>query len=187
MSSSNSPPPAHPAHPARSPHPAGASASPEPSPLPPPIDLSQCSIAAALSLVGEKWTILILRDVFSGVRRFDDFLSRLQCSPAVLSARLKTLTEAGLLRKVSYKEPGERERFGYHPTRAAVELLPVLVGLMQWGDAHLTACGQGPAEVRARSTGRKVRVALVDEHGDSVAPSDMVLQAVATASTASAD
>lgn len=148
-----------------------------PAPLPPPIDLSQCSIAAALSLVGEKWTILILRDVFSGVRRFDDFLARLQCSPAVLSARLKSLTEAGLLRKVSYKEPGERERFGYHPTRSAVELLPVLVGLMQWGDAHLTSCGQGPAEVRARSSGLKVRVALLDEHGEPVAPNDMVLQA----------
>jgi hypothetical protein len=61
---------------------------------PPPVDLTNCSIAATLSLIGEKWTILILRDVFSGVRRFDDFLERLQCSPAVLSARLKTLTEA---------------------------------------------------------------------------------------------
>ncbi|WP_423198657.1 MULTISPECIES: winged helix-turn-helix transcriptional regulator [unclassified Cupriavidus] len=144
-------------------------------PIPPPIALDQCSIAAALSLLGEKWTMLILRDVFSGVRRFDDFLERLQCSPAVLSARLKTLTEAGLLRKVSYKEPGERERFGYQPTRAAVELLPVLVGLMQWGDAHLAAGGQGPAEVRSRTTGLKVKVALVDETGAPVSPADMQL------------
>lgn len=143
---------------------------------PPPLDLSQCSIAAALSLLGEKWTILILRDVFSGVRRFDDFLERLQCSPAVLSARLKTLTDAGVLRKVSYKEPGERERFGYHPTRSAVELLPVLIGLMQWGDANLTTCGQGPAEIRSKTSGLKVRVALVDEAGDPVEPNDMQMR-----------
>lgn len=145
---------------------------------PPPItpaEFAQCSIAATLSLVGEKWTILILRDVFSGVQRFDDFLERLQCSPAVLSARLKTLTEAGLLRKVSYKEPGERERFAYRPTRAAVELLPVIVGLMQWGDAHMKPEGQGPAEIRSRVSGLKVTAALIDEAGQLVSPSDMQL------------
>ncbi len=145
---------------------------------PPPVDLTNCSIAATLSLIGEKWTILILRDVFSGVRRFDDFLERLQCSPAVLSARLKTLTEAGLLRKVSYKAPGERERFAYHPTRAAVDLLPVLVGLMQWGDAHMADDGSGPAEVRSKLSGLKVRAALIDEAGETVSPSDMQLLAV---------
>ncbi|PLP99874.1 winged helix-turn-helix transcriptional regulator [Cupriavidus pauculus] len=146
--------------------------------LPPavsPEDFAQCSIAATLSLIGEKWTILILRDVFSGIHRFDDFLERLQCSPAVLSARLKTLTEAGLLRKVSYKEPGERERFGYRPTRAAVELLPVIVGLMQWGDAHMKPDGQGPAEIRSRVNGLKVRAALIDEADGLVSPSDMQL------------
>lgn len=144
---------------------------------------ADCSIAAALSLIGEKWTMLILRDVFSGVRRFDDFLTRLQCSPAVLSARLKTLTDAGLLRKVGYRQPGERERFAYHPTRAAVELLPVLVGLMQWGDAHMKADGQGPAEVRSRVSGLRVHAALIDEAGEPVAPSDMQLMARPVAGT----
>lgn len=147
---------------------------------PSPADFAQCSIAATLSLIGEKWTILILRDVFSGVRRFDDFLARLQCSPAVLSARLKTLTEAGLLRKVSYKEPGERERLAYQPTRAAVELLPVIIGLMQWGDAHMKPGGQGPAEIRSRVTGLKVRAALVDEADQPVLPSDMELVSLLT-------
>jgi len=149
---------------------------------PSPVDLTNCSIAGTLSLIGEKWTILILRDVFSGVRRFDDFLQRLQCSPAVLSARLKTLIEAGLLRKVSYKEPGERERFAYHPTRAAVDLLPVLVGLMQWGDAHLAADGNGPAEVRSKVSGLRVRAALIDEAGKPVSPSDMQLLAIPASS-----
>ncbi len=138
-------------------------------------NLRDCSIASTLSLIGEKWTILILRDIFSGISRFDDFLRRLECSPAVLSARLKTLTEAGLVRRVGYKEPGERERFEYRPTRAAVELLPVLVGLMQWGDRHLTADGTGPVEIRSRSNGQRVSAALVDEEGQAVSPSDMAV------------
>jgi len=141
----------------------------------PATDLRHCSIASTLSLIGEKWTILILRDIFHGVTRFDDFLRRLECSPAVLSARLKTLTEAGLLRRVSYKEPGERERFEYRPTRAAVELLPVLVGLMQWGDSHLTQTGIGPVDIRSRLNGQRVRAALVDEDGKPVSPSDMAV------------
>ena len=145
----------------------------------PPVDLENCSIAATLKLVGERWTLLVLRDVFSGVRRFDEFQQRLQCSTAVLSDRLKALVTAGLLRRVPYQEPGDRERFEYRPTRAAVELLPVLIGLMQWGDAHLTETGTGPAEVRSRVTGLKVRAALVDEDGNLTAPSDMLMRPTA--------
>jgi len=135
-------------------------------------DLRHCSIAGTLSLIGEKWSILILRDVLNGVGRFDDLLGRLQCSPAVLSARLKTLTEAGLLRRVGYREPGERERFAYRPTRAAVELLPVLIGLMQWGDRHLKD-GCGLMEVRSASSGLKVHAALLDEAGNEVPPNQL--------------
>lgn len=140
-----------------------------------PEDLARCSIAAALSLIGEKWSFLILRDVFHGVRRFEDFRARLQCSPAVLSARLKTLTEAGLLRKIGYREPGARERFEYRPTRRAVELMPVLVGLMQWGDRHLSADGSGPMEVRSRSSGQLVHAVLVDDSGQPVPIEDLQL------------
>ncbi|UXC38329.1 helix-turn-helix transcriptional regulator [Cupriavidus gilardii] len=135
-------------------------------------DLRHCSIAGTLALIGEKWSMLILRDVLSGVSRFDDFLSRLQCSPAVLSARLKTLTEAGLLRRVSYREPGARARFAYRPTRAAVELLPVLIGLMQWGDRHLRD-GCGLVEVRSATSGLKVHAALIDEAGNEVPLNDL--------------
>lgn len=140
-----------------------------------PEDLARCSIAAALSLIGEKWSFLILRDVFHGVRRFEDFRARLQCSPAVLSARLKTLTEAGLLRKIGYREPGARERFEYRPTRRAVELMPVLIGLMEWGDRHLSADGSGPMEVRSRSSGQLVHAVLVDDSGQPVPIEDLQL------------
>ncbi|EHP44602.1 transcriptional regulator [Cupriavidus basilensis OR16] len=150
-------------------------------------ELRNCSIAATLSLIGEKWTILILRDVFHGIRRFDEFLARLQCSPAVLSARLKTLTEAGILRKVSYREPGERERFEYRPTRAAVELLPVIIGLMQWGDHHMAASGKGPVELLTRSAGRRVRAALVDDEDQLVQPNDIEMSSVSRLLEAAAE
>jgi DNA-binding HxlR family transcriptional regulator len=138
-------------------------------------ELNRCSIASTLSLIGEKWTILILRDVFHGIRRFDDFLERLGCSPAVLSARLKTLTEAGLLRRVGYREPGARERFEYKPTRLAVELMPVLVGLMQWGNDHGCDEGLGPFEVRALTNGQRVRAVLVDEDANIVSANEIHL------------
>lgn len=152
-----------------------------------PEELRRCSIAGTLALIGEKWSILILRDVLQGVSRFDDFLARLQCSPAVLSARLKTLTEAGLLRRVGYREPGERERFAYRPTRAAVELMPVIVGLMQWGDRHLAGeCG-GPTEVRSTRSGLKVHAALVDEAGDVVQLNELKVVRAARPDARSAD
>lgn len=93
-----------------------------------------CSIAAAVSIVGEKWTLLVLREAFSGVTRFDEFLRRTGCSSAILSSRLKALVTYGILRRVPYQEPGDRVRDAYRLTRAGVDLLPAIVALMQWGD-----------------------------------------------------
>jgi hypothetical protein len=119
---------------------------------PPPVDLTNCSIAATLSLIGEKWTILILRDVFSGVRRFDDFLERLQCSPAVLSARLKTLTEAD---SAQGRLQGARASGNASPTirraRRSICFRPGRTDAM--GRRHMAADGSGPAEVRSKLSG----------------------------------
>ncbi len=81
-----------------------------------------CSIAAAVSIVGEKWTLLVLREAFSGVTRFDEFLRRTGCSSAILSSRLKALVTYGILRRVPYQEPGDRVRDAYRLTRAGVDL-----------------------------------------------------------------
>src|SRR5439155_20241940 len=70
-----------------------------------------CSIAATLSLVGEKWSILVLRDAFIGVRRFDDLHERIGVPRQVLSARLARLVDEGILRRVPYREPGMRLRY----------------------------------------------------------------------------
>jgi DNA-binding HxlR family transcriptional regulator len=93
-----------------------------------------CSIASALELVGERWTLLIVRDAFLGTRRFDDFQSNLGVARNILQARLQRLVDEGVLRRVRYQE--RPERFEYRLTRKGVDLWPVLVALMKWGDKY---------------------------------------------------
>src|SRR5829696_9090325 len=80
------------------------------------LDLSNCSVARTLDVVGDRWTLLVLRDAFNGVRRFDDLQRRLGAARTVLSARLAALVEAGVLDRVPYREAGQRERAEYRLT-----------------------------------------------------------------------
>jgi len=98
-----------------------------------------CSVAATLELIGERWTLLIIRDAFLGIRRFDDFQARLGIARNVLQARLERLIEQGLLRRVQYQD--RPPRFEYRLTAKGVELWPVLVALMKWGDKHAAPAG----------------------------------------------
>ena len=98
-----------------------------------------CSIARALEVVGERWTLLILRDAFLGVRRFDDFQARLEISRTVLTRRLGDLVQVGLLRREPYQQ--RPLRYDYLLTERALELWPALVGLGQWGARHVTPDG----------------------------------------------
>jgi DNA-binding HxlR family transcriptional regulator len=98
-----------------------------------------CSVARTLELVGERWTLLILRDAFLGVTRFELFLQRLKVAPNILTKRLRTLTDAGILERRRYQE--RPERYEYVLSEAGKELLPVVLGLMRWGDAHLAPSG----------------------------------------------
>jgi DNA-binding HxlR family transcriptional regulator len=92
------------------------------------------SIAHALEVVGERWTLLLVRDALLGVRRFDDFQASLGIATNVLTARLDHLVEAGLLRREPYCE--RPLRLGYVPTDSAVALWPVLLALSSWGGRH---------------------------------------------------
>ena len=94
-----------------------------------------CAIAGTLELIGERWTLLIVRDAFLGIRRFDDFQRNLGIARNVLQARLTRLVEAGILKRERYQE--RPERFEYRLTRKGVDLWPVVVSLMSWGDRHL--------------------------------------------------
>jgi DNA-binding HxlR family transcriptional regulator len=105
---------------------------------------NDCSIARALTLLGERWTILVLREAFSGVRRFDDIQQGTGAPRQVLSARLGHLVQHGILKKVPYQEPGQRQRHEYRLTQKGLDLYPVLAGLLQWGDKYL-ADEDGPS------------------------------------------
>jgi DNA-binding HxlR family transcriptional regulator len=93
-----------------------------------------CSLARALEVVGERWSLLILRDAFYGVRRFGDFQAHLDIPRAVLTARLAALTEAGVLRKEAYQQ--SPPRYDYVLTRAGADLWPPLHGLLRWGGRY---------------------------------------------------
>lgn len=124
-------------------------------------DPDLCSIARTLDLVGEKWSLLVLREVFSGVRRFDDLRRRTGAPRQVLSARLGTLVDAGVLRRHPYQEPGRRTREEYRLTSAGMQLYPVLVALMRWGDRHLDQpTGGPPLELTHAGCGEPVDVML---------------------------
>ncbi|MES5823931.1 helix-turn-helix domain-containing protein [Streptomyces sp. RG80] len=100
-----------------------------------PKDPRPCSIADALALVGEKYSLLVLREVFLGNGRFDQLVRNIGAPRDILATRLRRLVDAGILTKRAYSE--RPQRFEYRPTPAGLELEPVLVTLMAWGDRHL--------------------------------------------------
>jgi DNA-binding HxlR family transcriptional regulator len=112
-----------------------------------------CSIAAALNIVGDRWTILILRDAFRGIRRFDEFQRDLDIARPVLAERLKRLVAAGLMHKHEYQS--QPVRYEYRLTRMGFELSPALVALMRWGDAWL-ADGSPPTVLVHEPCGREL-------------------------------
>ena len=93
-----------------------------------------CSVARALEVVGERWTLLILRSAFLGVRRFDDLHEELGITRSVLTTRLERLVEERLLKRVAYQE--RPVRYEYRLTAKGRDLWPVLLQLMRWGDSH---------------------------------------------------
>ena len=98
-----------------------------------------CSVAKSLELIGERWTMLVVREVFLGHRRFDEMASRLGVARNVLTARLARLVEEGVLEKVRYQE--RPERFEYRLTEKGIDLWPVIVSLIQFGDQYYAPAG----------------------------------------------
>ncbi len=133
-----------------------------------PWDRSRCSVAGTLAVVGEKWSLLVLREAFMGVRRFADLQRLLGAPRAVLTDRLATLVDHGLLRRVPYRAEGERQRHEYRLTQKGLDLYPALVALMEWGDRYVTDDGAAPLELRHRDCGERVHLALVCDAGHTL-------------------
>ncbi len=133
-----------------------------------------CSIARTLGIVGERWSLLVVREAMKGRTRFNEFQDALHVSSDILSNRLEGLVAAGILERRPYQEVGRRSRHSYHLTPIGNELLPVLAALMQWGDAHLAGEAGPPSLLRDGRTGGPVQVAFVDADGVMISPNDVV-------------
>jgi DNA-binding HxlR family transcriptional regulator len=130
-----------------------------------------CSVARTLDIVGERWTLLVLRDAFNGKRRFEQFASSLPIARNVLTSRLQTLVEHNILERVRYQQ--RPERFEYRITSAGRELYPVMIGLLQWGDRHLAGAAGPPLVVTHRECGGHPESHVVcTDCGEELTPRD---------------
>ena len=124
-------------------------------------DGQNCSIARALEVVGERWTLLIIRDALLGLRRFDEFQRNLGIARKVLADRLRWLVDEGILERIRYQE--RPERYEYQLTRKGRDLHVALIGLRQWGDHY---CSEKPPMLaRTKSDKKPVIAALVPRRG----------------------
>ena len=128
-----------------------------------------CSIARALEIVGERWTLLIVRDAFLGRRRFDEFQESLGISRNVLAERLGLLVEEGILDRVRYQE--RPERFEYRLTDKGRDLHLALTALRQWGDKYVSE--KPPTQLRAKADKRPVVAALIPAGAPQLAVEDV--------------
>jgi DNA-binding HxlR family transcriptional regulator len=120
------------------------------------------SVGRTLGLVGERWTLLILREAFFGVRRFGQLARNLNIPRPTLSSRLRTLVDAGLLERVLYAQDPDRHE--YPLTAAGRDLFPAIVALMRWGDAHLAAPAGPPIVLRHHGCGEIADPRLTCQH-----------------------
>jgi DNA-binding HxlR family transcriptional regulator len=138
-------------------------------PVYPEFEPSACSVARTLDVLGDTWSVLVLREVFLGAHRFDQMQQHLSIARNVLAARLKRLVQHGLLEKRLYQN--HPPRFEYHLTPSGLDLQPVLIGLMQWGDRYVADAGGGPVVIEHRACGHPVRlVTLCEACGKAVSP-----------------
>jgi DNA-binding HxlR family transcriptional regulator len=130
-----------------------------------------CSVAQCLQVIGDWWTMLVVRDVFLGVRRFDEFQARLGIARNVLAQRLKKLVDAGVLERRPYQD--RPVRYEYVLTDRGRDLWPVLTALRQWGDQHAAPDGP-PVKVVHRGCGKAAELVMICSHcGERVGPRDV--------------
>lgn len=138
-------------------------------------ELTNCSVARALEILGDAWTLLVIREAFTGTRRFADFESNLGISKNVLTHRLGLLTDRGVLRRVDAGQHGTR--YEYELTPMGKDLVMVMTALRQWGDRWIAGEGREPLLVVDRRTGRPIpRQRITGEDGEPLRPADMELR-----------
>jgi DNA-binding HxlR family transcriptional regulator len=139
------------------------------------LDAEACSLARTLSIMGDRWTLLILRDCFLRIRRFDDFQERLGIGRPILADRLQKLVAADILAKVPYQE--RPVRYEYRLTPKGLDLYPVIISLVHFGDQHLAGLEGRPVLHRHLACGNLFDPVLVcSACGEPVGPRDIVVE-----------
>ena len=139
------------------------------------LEQQPCSLARTLSVVGDRWALLVLRECFLGVRRFDEFEKRLGITRHVLAERLKKLVEAGVLDKVAYQQRPLREE--YCLSAKGRDLYPAIMALVHWGDRHMSGAEGAPNRHIHRSCGQPMHGVLVcSDCGEPLLPRAVQLE-----------
>ncbi len=133
-------------------------------------ETSNCVIARSLDVFGDRASFLVLREVFNGVRRFDDMQLRTRLPRQVLTDRLARLVNTGLLRREAYREPGQRARSEYRLTDKGLDLYPLLVALLDWGNRYILTDDEEPSvEFVHRDCGAEVHLVMRCDDGHELA------------------
>ncbi|MBL8554908.1 MAG: helix-turn-helix transcriptional regulator [Phenylobacterium sp.] len=131
-----------------------------------------CSVARTVAVIGDRWTLMILRDLFLGVRRFEDFERRLGISRSIIAERLKTLVDEGVLRREAYQDRPVRHE--YRLTDKGLALHPVVMAIVRWGDVHCAGEAGPPLIHRHKACGCDFHVVQTcSECGEAVAARDV--------------
>lgn len=130
--------------------------------------MDSCTIGRAMAVLGEKWTFVVLREVFNGIRRFDDMRVRTGIPRQVLTNRLATLVDNDVLHRVPYREPGARVRHEYRLTPKGFDLYPVLIAVAEWGNRYLADPEGPPLRFEHRDCGAPVGTAVRCADGHDV-------------------
>ncbi|MBX3483240.1 helix-turn-helix domain-containing protein [Phenylobacterium sp.] len=131
-----------------------------------------CSVARTVAVIGDRWTLMILRDLFLGVRRFEDFERRLGISRSIIAERLKTLVDEGVLRREAYQDRPVRHE--YRLTEKGLALHPVIMAIVRWGDVHYAGEAGPPLIHRHKACGCDFHpVQTCSECGEAVGVRDV--------------
>ena len=135
-----------------------------------------CSVARSVAVIGDRWTLMILRDCFLGVRRFDAFEQRLGISRGIIAERLRTLVDEGVLRTEAYQQ--KPVRYEYRLTEKGLALHPVMVAIVHWGDTHYAGEAGPPLLHRHKACGCDFApVMTCSACGDQVTARDVEVRA----------
>jgi len=134
-----------------------------------------CSVANTLEVLGDRWTLLVIRDAFNGIRRFDDFQRHLGIARNVLTDRLQRLVDEGILERRRYQE--RPERFEYRLSQKGLDLWPILMSLLHYGDRYYQPDAGRPVIVRHRDCGGEVSERFTCERcGAELGPRDVRIE-----------